>query len=153
LCLRKLGFWVNSGGCHVTAKRKEFYEILERFGSDEYLTDDSYLQVCLTKFSTKNPERLGRKLLTFSGKVYSPERCYREITGHGIGLDLMRCSDYVKLGKYLHGQHSLDLVVKQWKHDMNRYIFRFELEEEFPDWFLNTFLGNCGKNLELLEVT
>jgi hypothetical protein len=61
--------------------------------------------------------------------------------GMGVGLDLIRCEDYITLGRYLYGKRMLNVTVTQWIEDMNIYIFWPELFREYPRWFLETYLS------------
>lgn len=43
---------------------------------------------------------------------------------------------------YLVGKHWMDSTVKMWNEDLRKgLLFRFELEEEYPKWFLDKVLN------------
>ena len=123
------------------------------------LTDEQLTGYLVDRyFVTSYPERLGMKLLTFSGSIRSPEECFTRMTGQGIGLDLIKCSDYSQLGKYFIGLKWMNVTITSWKSDLGVDIHRWELEEEFPEWFLEKFLGSeyeCSilrcRNRELVQ--
>lgn len=41
-----------------------------------------------------------------------------------------------KFNGYLVGKHWMDATIAMWSEDIKRDLFRFELVEDFPEWFL-----------------
>jgi len=51
-----------------------------------------------------------------------------------------------KLNGYAVGKHWMDATVKMWREDLRSLLlFRSELEQEFPAWFLDRVLGDSGR--------
>ena len=54
-----------------------------------------------------------------------------------------------KYNGYAVGKHWMDVMVKMWKEDMGKYIFKFELYEDskYPHWWLDEVFGKEAVNV------
>lgn len=55
---------------------------------------------------------------------------------------------------YAVGKRYMNVAIEMWKQDIRSgLLFRFELEEDFPKWFLDKFLGNVKQGWPLNSET